>query len=365
MLEKGTITITNPYLNPDPSNADEVALAQDHADWLSPRIHPDEEPIEPASDLYFPIRDNVKSLQSYPALSSSPVVATFAVSFYWRDMIRDILPESAIGILLVVENPCSASFTYRLDGRKTTLLGRGDLHDKAYNHMELESLMTELSSYRILESTYTGPELNDQHCPISFKIFPSSDTEGCYKTTSPYLYSGVTILVCLSASILFLVYDRFQERRQKMVMESAKTSDAVVSSLFPAAIRQKLLDNHRIQPPRKAGGDGMGIFSFGNAPIAELYTDTTVSFADIAGFTAWASTREASDVFTLLESIYFEFDILARKHRVFKVETVGDCYVAVCGLPEPRKLHAVAMAQFCGKLCIQQNSKETCEKCKN
>jgi len=68
--------------------------------------------------------------------------------------------------------------------------------------------------------------------------------------------------------------------------------------------------------------------------------------ADISGFTAWASTRDASDVFTLLESIYFEFDALARKHRVFKVETVGDSYVAVCGLPEKRKDHAVVMAQF-------------------
>jgi hypothetical protein len=29
-----------------------------------------------------------------------------------------------------------------------------------------------------------------------------------------------------------------------------------------------------------------------------------------------------------------------------QVETVGDCYVAVCGLPESRKDHAVVMARF-------------------
>ena len=41
-----------------------------------------------------------------------------------------------------------------------------------------------------------------------------------------------------------------------------------------------------------------------------------------------------------------EFDEIARRRRVFKVETVGDCYVAVCGLPDPRKDHHVVMARF-------------------
>jgi class 3 adenylate cyclase len=50
-------------------------------------------------------------------------------------------------------------------------------------------------------------------------------------------------------------------------------------------------------------------------------------FADIAGFTAWSSAREPSQVFTLLEGIYAEFDRIAHHRKVFKVEVVGDCYV--------------------------------------
>jgi hypothetical protein len=43
---------------------------------------------------------------------------------------------------------------------------------------------------------------------------------------------------------------------------------------------------------------------------------------------AWSSTREPSQVFVLLETIYGHFDKVAKRRRVFKVETVGDCYVS-------------------------------------
>jgi class 3 adenylate cyclase len=69
-------------------------------------------------------------------------------------------------------------------------------------------------------------------------------------------------------------------------------------------------------------------------------------FADLVGFTVWSSVREPTQVFTLLETIFCAFDKIAKRRNIFKVETVGDCYVAVTGLTEVRKDHAVAMARF-------------------
>jgi class 3 adenylate cyclase len=81
-------------------------------------------------------------------------------------------------------------------------------------------------------------------------------------------------------------------------------------------------------------------------PIADLFPHCTVMFCDLVGFTAWSSAREPPHVFTLLEHVYYSFDTFAQKKRVFKVETIGDCYIYVCGLPEPRKNHASVMARF-------------------
>jgi class 3 adenylate cyclase len=88
-------------------------------------------------------------------------------------------------------------------------------------------------------------------------------------------------------------------------------------------------------------------------PIADLFHNTTVLFADIAGFTAWSSEREPPQVFKLLETLYSAFDNVANTLGVFKVETIGDCYVAVTGLPEPQADHAVRMAKFANAIILK------------
>jgi class 3 adenylate cyclase len=60
-----------------------------------------------------------------------------------------------------------------------------------------------------------------------------------------------------------------------------------------------------------------------------------------------------SKVFILLESVYHAFDVIAEQLGVFKVETIGDSYVAVCGLPTPRKDHAVVMATFAQRCLVK------------
>lgn len=51
-------------------------------------------------------------------------------------------------------------------------------------------------------------------------------------------------------------------------------------------------------------------------------------------------------MFILLEAVYQAFDRIAKRRGVFKVETVGDSYVAVTGLPDQQDDHAVIMARF-------------------
>mmetsp|Transcript_3797 Transcript_3797/g.10667 ORF Transcript_3797/g.10667 Transcript_3797/m.10667 type:complete len:705 (+) Transcript_3797:1426-3540(+) len=70
---------------------------------------------------------------------------------------------------------------------------------------------------------------------------------------------------------------------------------------------------------------------------------------------AWSSTRDPVQVFQLLETLYSAFDKIANQLNIFKVETIGDCYVAVCGLPTARDDHAVAMFRFSRQCMAKMN----------
>jgi class 3 adenylate cyclase len=162
-----------------------------------------------------------------------------------------------------------------------------------------------------------------------------------------------------------LIFGPIISSRQKKVMKSAVQSNDIVSSLFPSNVRSRLYEMEHESPasePQKTRlktwlSDGKNTDIIGASrkdaqtvlsgrPIADLFREATVMFTDIAGFTAWASIREPSQVFALLENMYGAFDRIAMCRKVFKVETIGDKYVAVAGLPEPRADHAIVMAKF-------------------
>ncbi len=78
--------------------------------------------------------------------------------------------------------------------------------------------------------------------------------------------------------------------------------------------------------------------------IAEFHPQVSVLFADIVDFTALTERTPPEQVVGLLDAIFTEFDALAARHGVEKIKTIGDAYMAVAGLPEPRADHAQAIA---------------------
>jgi len=84
----------------------------------------------------------------------------------------------------------------------------------------------------------------------------------------------------------------------------------------------------------------------GEQGIADGFAEVTVAFADIVGFTAMSSEMPPANLVTLLNGLFTRFDQAAHELGIEKIKTVGDAYMAVCGLPVPVPDHAARMVRM-------------------
>jgi class 3 adenylate cyclase len=306
------------------------------------------------------------------------MVAYVGGGFAWDYALRNLLPLGVDGIIVELLNNCNQSFTYEIEGPEAYFIGGGTLHEPKYNRMKaVRSLSFETQPdfkttpghcyyymvsldffqyFMLIYRRFLTKQLFQQN------IFPSSKFENRYHSGTPAKFAALVALTFVLVAVVFFIYDIFVHKRNEKLIASAAKSNAIVTSLFPDNIRERLIGQNDDTKATKSpyhlksvlldGVDGKALLQANGSgektmkPLADLFLDTTVMFADICGFTAWSSVREPSQVFLLLESVYGSFDKIAKRRRVFKVETVGDCYVAVTGLPEPRRDHAVIMSRF-------------------
>ncbi len=354
------------------------------------------ESFDPATDGYY------KSLQQptaaygglvgalfYPVYNSSQsneIAGSLAVDFSWKLLFEIGLSELSGGIVLVLENSCGQKYTFKVIGSEVVFLGVGDLHDTSFDSLEVSSTVDNfLKLLRTIAPRGGSQALSSNWgCTYQIKVYPSTDMQSRYLTSKPWVETSIVVFSFVFTSLIFLLYDFIVRRLQAKVINSAKRSEAIVSSLFPAVVRDRLYEDEKRGQPSSLGASSPSLsrktpehFGHGllnhkirlkrflaqplsseelareSEPIADLFPYTTIIFADIAGFTAWSSEREPAQVFKLLETLYGAFDHVAKRLGIFKIETIGDCYVAVSGLPDPREDHAVVMARFAGECLLK------------
>lgn len=98
----------------------------------------------------------------------------------------------------------------------------------------------------------------------------------------------------------------------------------------------------------------------GEHEIADSFADVTVLFGDLVGFTALSSHTSAVEIVKMLNGLFSLFDQAAGELGIEKIKTIGDCYMAVCGLPSPCADHTDRMARMALRMleAAQQYGKE-------
>lgn len=138
----------------------------------------------------------------------------------------------------------------------------------------------------------------------------------------PYLSQivnmGMTALICLALiwSLSVLV-----DRAEDSLIAEQKKSDDLLHNILPANIIKDLKESGKTIPKR--------------------HKNVSILFTDFEGFTELVASTSAITLVNELNDIFGRFDEIMEETSVEKIETIGDAYMAACGLEDEIPDHAV------------------------
>lgn len=188
----------------------------------------------PETVITYPLRQGLSQ--------ESQVVGAISLQYQWEPVLAGAVKEIPQPLYAVIENSCGGNFTYVVEGVDASFVGQGNLVEK-----------TELSFTLVNTSYATFARLFDRHgdvpvdpdtaCNYMLMVFPTPEFESYYHNFYPNMFRGVVLLIFFCVIVIFIFYDCVVEDRQSKVVNQAQRSDAIVRSLFPDAVRDKLYQN--------------------------------------------------------------------------------------------------------------------------
>lgn len=123
----------------------------------------------------------------------------------------------------------------------------------------------------------------------------------------------------------YIFYSENKKNKDRIIEEKEK-SDRLLLSIFPTTIAEQLRES--------------------NNSIAEKFDNVTIIFVDLVGFTTLSSKINPGKLVELLDNIFSAYDQITEKYKIEKIKTIGDAYMAVCGLPNRDQYHCHKVADM-------------------
>ena len=120
-----------------------------------------------------------------------------------------------------------------------------------------------------------------------------------------------------------LLTENLKETKKKLEEEKTR-SESLLNQMLPMQVAKQLKE--------------------GKSVTAERFANVTILFSDIKHFVKMVGNAEPMEVVKMLNELYVKFDRASARHKVYKVETIGDAYMVVGGL-QPIKNHAEEVAK--------------------
>ncbi|MDZ4668765.1 MAG: adenylate/guanylate cyclase domain-containing protein, partial [bacterium] len=168
-----------------------------------------------------------------------------------------------------------------------------------------------------------GKEKDLQQTQLEFSL-----SEIKSKSVQRNLFIAGTILMLLLAGSIFLGLKRTRKEKMK--------SDALLLNILPEETANELKET--------------------GSAVAKSYHNVTVIFTDFVNFTGISETMSPTELVAEIHKYFTAFDAIIESNGLEKIKTIGDAYLAVCGLPVETKDHAHKVTKAAKEICDYMQS---------
>jgi guanylate cyclase len=139
---------------------------------------------------------------------------------------------------------------------------------------------------------------------------------------NPNAELSAVIVLSLVMTFVFFVFLYYMKQRAAL----QQLSDGLLLNILPGPIAERLKNS--------------------NDTIADEYDSSSILFADVAEFTPMSAEMTPTDLVSLLDEVFSDFDDLVDACGLEKIKTIGDAYMVASGIPTPRPDHAKALCDL-------------------
>uniref|UniRef100_A0A061RZ10 Guanylate cyclase soluble subunit beta n=1 Tax=Tetraselmis sp. GSL018 TaxID=582737 RepID=A0A061RZ10_9CHLO len=243
---------------------------------------------------------------------------------YTAHEFSDNITTSGLEVLCVDDDPCFRLIVSRVlkkNGFRVTGLGTAEQALQLLKQRKTESGETDFPSVIMMDSILPGMDgitavrLMRQLYPDALVPIILMSTDDSVELIGKSFEVGASdhfVKPMCSTNLLSRVMVQIKLKHNWQLQSSSHQKHTkLLHELLPREVVSRLIDGERL--------------------IYDHHPEVTILFADIVNYTELAASISTIHLIQILNAVFSKFDSLSEKHGVFKIETIGDSYMAVAG----------------------------------
>ena len=207
-----------------------------------------------------------------------------------------ILEDEAEGMIIDVENTCDSSrHSFFIGDDETHYLGSDFMHNPKFAFMTQRKRLGDEGEGDDSSDDRRRRRRRNLDQDSEDKEEDSDDIDECgfyvsahcseifvenWERNTSVMYTVIVLSIFLFTGLVFFIYDLLVQRRQQKVMDTAEKTTAIVSSLFPKEVRERMMAEQKSADKKMRlfamdDESNSGGTSFDSAPIADAFEETT------------------------------------------------------------------------------------------